>query len=375
MRIIPTALCQPGMRLGKAIFTEEGQILIGYQVELSSLMLKKLKQLGIHHLYIEDPRTDDIVIQDPIQEETRATVRSSLGKIFEKFSPTAGLSSSSSKNSASLAKAFTDSMSQILDELYERKKDPVMLTMLNMLPPTNMEQHFCQNALNVCLYATKLAMAQGSYNYDELMAIGLGALLHDVGSIHVPVQLLQKSSGLTSSEYVEVQKHVMYGYHMLKNETSIPAIAAQCALQHHERMDGSGYPYSLQGEQIHPYARWVGMLDSYDAMIHARTYRQAIPPHHALEVLYANAGKLYDINMVKLFRNNVAIYPLGLSVTLSNGAEGIVSRLNSHSMQRPVVRILKTPSGQELKEPYEVDLSSTLNVMIEGIGEAAGRVL
>ncbi|MDF2644998.1 MAG: family phosphohydrolase [Paenibacillus sp.] len=370
MRIIPTMMCQPGMRLGKAILTEEGQVLVGYQVELTTSMLKKLSQLGIDHLYIEDPRTHDVQIEDPIQEDTRLLLRTSLGKIFERFSPTSSFSSTySTRSTTPLSRLFLEGMSRVIDDLQYHRHEAVMLTTLNMVPATNMEQHFCQNALNVCIYATKLAMQQGTYSRDELMTIGLGALLHDVGSVQIPLQLLQKQASLTPNEYLEIQKHSLYGFQMLKDEAGIPLLSAQCSLQHHERIDGSGYPFNLKGSQIHPYARLIGMLDSYDAMIHNRNYRKAIPPHHALEVLYANAGKLYDIDMVKLFRNNVAIYPLGLGVSLNTGESGIVSRLNTHSMQRPIVRILRTASGIELKEPYEIDLSRALNVMIAEIGE------
>jgi HD-GYP domain-containing protein (c-di-GMP phosphodiesterase class II) len=368
MRIIPTALCQQGMRLGKAIFSEEGQILVGYQVELSNSMIRKLSQMGVDYLYIDDPRTDDIHIEDPIRDETRLILRNSLSKVFARFSPKVG--GSSNPNSATIAsRHFIEGMDRVIDDLQAHKDQAVMLTTLNMLPPSNMEQHFCQNALNVCVYATKLAMAEGGYNRDELMAIGLGALLHDVGSVQIAPQILEKNFRLTSNEFLEIQKHTEFGFQMLKDEIGIPLLSAHCALQHHERMDGSGYPYGLRGEQIHPYARWIGLLDSYDAMIHPRSYRQAIAPHHALEVLYANAGKLYDIDKVKLFRNNVAIYPLGLSVSLSTGDKGIVSKLNSHSMQRPVVRVLRNPAGEDLNEPYEVDLSQKLFVMIDEIGE------
>ncbi|MCD1258726.1 HD-GYP domain-containing protein [Paenibacillus athensensis] len=369
MRIIPTAICQPGMRLGKAIFTEEGQVLVGYRVELTAGMLRKLSQLGIDYLYIEDPRTEDIHIEDPIHEETRRLLRGSLGRVFEKFGATSGLSGMQRSSSNSMGKLFLEGMSRVIDDLQQHRHEAVMLTTLNMVPAANLEQHFCQNALNVCVYATRLAIMQGTYSRDELMTIGLGALLHDVGSVQIPAQLLQKNAKLTPNEFAEIQKHAEYGFMMLKDEIGIPLLSAQCALQHHERMDGSGYPFRLKGDQIHPYARWVGLFDSYDAMIHSRTYRQALAPHTALEVLYANAGKLYDIDMVKLFRNNVAIYPLGLSVSLSTGEKGIVSRLNNHSMQRPIVRVLRDAGGLELKEPYEIDLSRTLNIMVEEIGE------
>jgi HD-GYP domain-containing protein (c-di-GMP phosphodiesterase class II) len=369
MRILPTMMCQSGMFLGKAIYTEEGQVLVGHRVELTDNMIRKLSQLGIDYLHIDDPRTDDILIEDPIHEETRSMLRFSLGKIFERFGATAGISFSRITTTSSIGKLFQEGMSRVIDDLYSHKNDAVMLTSLNLLPPNNMEQHFCQNALNVCVYVTKLAMADGSFNRDELMSIGLGALLHDVGNVNIPLQLLEKKAHLTPNEFMEIKKHTEYGFQLLKDEIGIPLIAANCALQHHERMNGSGYPYGLAGDQIHPYARYIGMFDSYDAMIHPRSYRQAMPPHHALEVLYANAGTLYDINMVKLFRNNVAIFPLGLSVSLSTGEKGIVSRLNLSSMQRPVVRVLRDASGIELKEPYEIDLSYTLNIIINEIGE------
>lgn len=86
MRIIPSIMCQSGMRLGKAISTKEGKVLIGYRVELTTSMLKKLNLLGIDYLYIEDPRTQDIHIEDPIHEGTRTLLRTSLGKVFERFS-------------------------------------------------------------------------------------------------------------------------------------------------------------------------------------------------------------------------------------------------------------------------------------------------
>lgn len=368
MRIIPTHLCQQGMLLGKAILSEESHILVGYHVELTNSMIRKLSQMGIDYLYIDDPRTDDIHIEDPIREDTRLILRNSLGKVFARFSPKTG-GSSNPKFTSIDSRQFLEGMNRVIADLQALKNEAVMLTTLNMVPPTNMEQHFCQNALNVCVYATKLAMSEGRYNYDELMAIGLGALLHDVGSIQIASQILEKKSGLTPNEFLEIQKHTEFGFQMLKDEAGIPLLSAHCALQHHERVDGSGYPYGLRGEQIHPYARWIGLLDSYDAMIHPRSYRQAIAPHHALEVLYANAGKLYDIDKVKLFRNNVAIYPLGLSVSLSTGEKGIVSKLNSHSMQRPVVRVLRNAAGVDLKEPYEVDLSQKLFIMIDEIGE------
>jgi HD-GYP domain-containing protein (c-di-GMP phosphodiesterase class II) len=368
MRILPTTMCQSGMRLAKPIYTEEGHVLVGHQVELTNSMLRKLSQLGVNYLYIEDSRTEDILIKDPLHDQTRSLLRTSLGQIFERFGATVGISSNA-HSSDSMGRLFQEGMSRVIDDLYGHKDEAVMLAAINLTAPNNMEQHFSQNALNVCIVATKLAIQEGSFTRDDLMTIGMGALLHDVGNVHITKQILEKKAPLTSNEFMEVQKHAEYGFQLLKDTFGVPLVAAHCALQHHERMNGSGYPYGLVGEQIHPYARWIGMLDSYDAMIHPRSYRNAMTPNHALEVLYGNAGTLYDINMVKLFRNNVAIFPLGLSVSLSTGEKGIVSRINPSSMQRPVVRVLRDAAGQELRSPYEIDLSRTLNIIINEVGE------
>ncbi|MBP1992357.1 HD-GYP domain-containing protein [Paenibacillus eucommiae] len=369
MRILPTLLCQSGMRLGKTIFTDKGQVLVGVHVSLTDNMIRKLSQMGIQHLYIDDPRTDDIHIVDPIQEETRLLLSSSLSKVFEKFGATAGISSAAPDSFSTMSKFFVEGMSRVIDDLQTLNNDHVMVSTLNQVLPSSMEQHFTQKALNMCIHATKLAMAEGSFNREELMNIGLSALLYDVGSVHLPLQLLQKADHLTQNEYLEIKKHPEYGFQLLKNEAGIPEVAALCALQHHERINGSGYPYGLTKDEIHPYARWIGMLDSYDALIHPRSYRQALPPNLALEALYAGAGTLYDIDMVRLFRNHVAIFPIGLSVSLSSGDKGVVSQLNFKSMQRPVIRVLKNASGEDLKEPYEIDLSRKLNIVITKIGE------
>lgn len=371
MRIVPTVLCRPGMRLGKPVYSEEGTVLVGYRVELSQSMILKLARMGVDYLYIEDAQTEDISIDEPIREETRAMLRMTLSKIFAKFDASATFGSPN--ETSLLTRQLHECMHRVVHDLSYGQKDFVTLTTLNMVPASTLEQHFCQNAINVCVYATKLGMMLG-YSQDALQDLGFGAVLHDIGSIQLPTKLLQSSSKLTPGEYAEIQKHTEFGFQMLKEGVGIPMLAATVALQHHERFDGSGYPYNLKGAQIHEFAQWIGLLDSYDAMTHPRAYRNAIAPHHALEILYANAGSLYDINKVALFRNKVAIFPVGLSVTLNTGEKGVISKQNPSILSRPTVRVLKNERGEALKEPYEIDLSRALHIMINDIGESMAAV-
>ncbi|MNC39014.1 Cyclic di-GMP phosphodiesterase response regulator RpfG [compost metagenome] len=166
-----------------------------------------------------------------------------------------------------------------------------------------------------------------------------------------------------------MKQHAVLGFQMLKDEPNIPLLAAHCALQHHERLDGSGYPRSLKGYEILEYAKWIGLVDAYDAMTTHRVYRNAMLPHQVMEILYTEAGIKFDLDKVELFRDKVAIYPLGISVMLNTGESGVVVDLNAAYPHRPVIRILKNEGGEELPAPYEVDLSKKLSLMIQSVNE------
>jgi HD-GYP domain-containing protein (c-di-GMP phosphodiesterase class II) len=369
MRLLPMSLIQPGMRLGKPVISEEGQTLLGYNVELSQLLINKLHQLGYQQIYIEDKRTDDIAIEDSLRDETRNLVRSQLVRTFLSLQQSKALTAGDRN---ALSKTASQCMHLVKDDLRSQTRpsdDTIMLMVMNR-SSFSIVEHFFQNALNVSVYATRIGMIEG-YSTDDLEALGLGAMFHDIGNSQVPQSLLMKNSSLTMLEYEEIQKHTEYGFKLLKETPGMPLLSAHCALQHHEKIDGTGYPSRLAGTGVHPFAQWVGLLDAYDAMTNPRPYRPSFPPDQALENLFTGAGTLYDKSKVEFFRNKVAIYPVGLSVRLSTGQSGIVSKINPSFKQRPVVRTLTNERGENLRHPEEIDLSRHLHIMIFRIGEDA----
>ncbi|MDF2667968.1 MAG: histidine kinase [Paenibacillus sp.] len=366
MRLIPTHLCVPGMRLGKPIFNSEGQILVGYQYQLSQNVINKLQKMGIEYLHIEDTHTDDIIIEDLIKEETRINLRSTLLHILDRVAST---SYDPRTSNGQLYKLCSKSVSMVVDDLQHH--DTIMLMNMNVFQSSAYEQHFIQKSMNICVYATKFGMLEG-YNREELDAFSLGALLHDIGNLKIPREILTKKSTLSPAEFAEIKKHTEYGFKLLKEEPGIPIEVAYCAMQHHERINGTGYLHGLKGDEIHPYAQWIGLFDTYDSLTHPRAHREAMLPHQAIEVLYGGAGTLFDIHKVRQFRNRVALFPIGLSVELNSGETGIVSKINNEFKHRPVVRVLRNPYGEPLKQPYEIDLSRHLNIMIFRVGEAVG---
>lgn len=361
MRLVPMDLCRPGMRLAKKVFNEEGFVLLADHVELSQGMIQRLGKYGIPHLYIEDPRTDDVVVRDPIREETRrlamGTIRSHFKRIMMDSTPRRTV------NQPFMGKAFKEALTMIIEDLSRNPSAMIMLTDMSVT-----DHYLYQHSLNVCIYATMLGLSNG-YSQNDLAVLGLGALLHDIGKTKIPLDILRKPGKLLESEFEEMKQHAEFGYRLLKDEPNIPLLSAHCALQHHERMDGSGYPRGIRGEEIHDFAKWIGLVDSYDAMTSNRAYRAAMLPHQAMEVLYTGVDSLYEKSKVEHFRDKVAIYPLGATITLNSGETGVVVDVNSQSPQRPVVRILEDADGQALHDPYEIDMSKHLSLVVIGVGD------
>lgn len=354
MRLIPLSKCEPGMKLGKNIYNEEGRILLSQEVELTSGMIQRLVSSGIHYLYIADSRTDDIVIPDLISPETRVRTVTQIRTTFRALMG----ETNRKQNPGSLAKGFRDVLQMIIDDLSGNKDAMVMLMDLNVT-----DLYLYQHSMNVCIYTSMVGMHAG-YSRDELFTLGLGALLHDIGKTKIPIDILNKKDKLTREEFELIKKHTEIGFRMLKDEANIPLISAHCALQHHERLNGSGYPRGLSGTEIHDYAQWIGIADSFDAMTTHRVYRKPLLPHDAMEALYAGADTLYDIEKIKLFRDKIASYPLGAMVRIHTGETGVVVDINASSPHRPIIRILENEAGEALSTPYEIDLSKQLSVMI-----------
>jgi HD-GYP domain-containing protein (c-di-GMP phosphodiesterase class II) len=351
-------MCKPGMKLGKRVYNEEGIVLLAEHVELTSPLISRLAKLGIHLLYIEDSRTDDIVIPDLLSDETRIRAMAEVRGQFRRLMDT---ESKKKMGHKFMDKAFRDVLKLIIDDLSAHSDSMIMLTNMSAT-----DLYLYQHSLNVCLYSVMLGMSCG-YSHDELTQIGMGALLHDVGKTKVPVDILKKPGRLTDAEYTEIKKHAEAGFRILKDEPNIPLLVAHCALQHHERLDGSGYPRGIKGPDIHEYAKWIGIIDCYDAMTSHRVYKDALLPHQAMEVLYTGSGTQFDFDKISIFRDKIAIYPIGSEVTLNTGESGVVVDLNSTYPQRPIIRILQGPEGDSLRAPYEMDLSKILSVVVSAV--------
>lgn len=360
MRLINLDSCKSGIKLGKSIYSESGKVLLAEGTELTDKLIGKLKKYNVSTIYIEDDESEGIEIVEAIPEELRVEA---ITVIKEGFHTLTDLNSSRPNvqgmiKSGRAIRSFQKIFKDILNCLTENK------TAINLLATTKISDHYVYNhCVNVSIYACQLAIENG-LPLKNIEEIGLGGMLHDLGKLYVSSEILNKPGKLTDEEFEQIKKHCEIGFDILRKVHEIPLPVAHCALQHHERIDGLGYPRGLKGDEIHKYAKILSVADVFDAVTSSRAYRSAMLPHQGLELLYTGAGTQFESNQIQLFKSCIAIYPQGLTVKLNDGRTGIVSKYNFEAAGRPEIRIIRDEDNQEVN-PYEIDLSAKENLTIE----------
>lgn len=161
-----------------------------------------------------------------------------------------------------------------------------------------------------------------------------------------------------------MKRHTEYGFEFLRKEPEVSSIIAHCAYQHHEKLDGTGYPRGLKGDEIHLFGRILAVADVFDALTSHRVYRNAMLPHDAIEIIWAGCHTQFDKRVIEAFHASVALYPIGVTVILNTNEAAVVVGNDHNYPQRPLVRVFKDAEGNKLNPYFERDLSKELSVMI-----------
>jgi putative nucleotidyltransferase with HDIG domain len=189
-----------------------------------------------------------------------------------------------------------------------------------------------------------------------LREFGLAALMHDIGKVKTPTEILNKPDKLTDGEFEILKRHTIDGAQILRKTPEIPPLAAVVAFEHHLRSDGSGYPNGVTRRQLNIGTMLCGIADVYDAMRSQRIYQEAFPTDRILAVLQRNDGKQFDQHLVRRFSQLVGIYPAGNLVRLGTGEVAVVMKTYAPDPFRPRVKVLRSTSGAAVQRPYEINL-------------------
>ena len=192
-----------------------------------------------------------------------------------------------------------------------------------------------------------------------LREFGLTALMHDIGKVKTPIDILNKPDKLTTEEFAIMKRHTVEGAEILRMTPDVPTLAPVVAFEHHLRIDGSGYPDAAARASLNVGTMLCSIADVYDAMRSQRRYQKAFATDRILEVLKRNDGKQFDQHLVRRFVQLVGIYPAGNLVRLNTGEVALVRMVYAPDPYRPAVRVLITADGKRLDLPYELNLWET----------------
>ncbi len=356
MRLRNTKSLKAGDRLAKTIYNENGVALVQHDMQLTDKMIERLIRQNISYVYLADERTDDIMIDQVITDDLRIEAIETIKETFSQFDE------KKTFEHAFIHDDQTNDLKSIVDQLLSQMSVQQEEAISLLADLFIADDYTFQHSLNVTIYSLAIGMKL-NYTQKELSELGLGALLHDIGKVFIDKSILLKPGPLTNEEFETMKKHTELGFTFIRENTSFSSVIAHCAYQHHERLDGSGYPRQLKGDEIHPYAKVIAVADVFDATTSDRIYREGMLPHEGLEILYAEASTKFNLEVVDAFKKSVAIYPTGLTVTLSDNRTGVVKEQNTYYNDRPIVRILQH-NDHLVEEPYEVDLSKVLDILI-----------
>lgn len=323
MRQVNVNSLKIGDVLGKTILSSSGRVLLGKGVKLTPLYIAKLKGMGISILYIEDEHFNDVIVEDIIKEEHR---RQAI-EVLEK-----------SMRSVKLGKNLDGSeLRRITNKIVEEimfKKD-ILMSMMDM---RSIDNQMFAHSVNVCVLSTVLGKAM-FLDHEKLETLAIGAMLHDIGKMQLDSKLFRSGASLTLEDAELLKTHTTLGFEDLRKRKEFSLVIAHIAFQHHEHMNGTGYPRHLKEGEIHPFAQIVAIADLFDKFTSDHSGIKRVMPHEACEILMGLAGILYPLEMVRLFLKNIAVYPTGVTVRLNTGEIGVVVDQNLSLPARPIVRV------------------------------------
>lgn len=351
MRLVSIERVKPGDVLGQSILGIDGCVMLREGVTLTENYINKLIGIGIIYLYIKDSNLEDIKPEDPQFIEHKSEAVKSLSRVFSKLQ----------YNDTICIKNTLSVITEMIEYLINNKE----IDSSYLLELKTFDNYTYIHSLNTCVLALFFGI-QMSYSKSMLIDLGMGAMLHDIGKTKVPIEVLNKNGKLTKEEFDIIKKHPEFGYNMVENVKEINERSRAIIIEHHERVDGRGYPYGLTGERIHKFSKIACISDVYDAIVSDRVYRKGFAANEAYEFILGGVGSFFDFDLASVFKNNFSIYPLGACLKLSNGLEGFVVGHNKGFPDRPVVRVLYDEAGTRV-EPFEVNLINNFNVCVKRI--------
>lgn len=341
---LPIKRLRPGMITAQSIYNTKGASYLTRGTEITPQYISRLKTLGVGSLAVTsiNPAFAPKPSEDIIREQTRIKAIHKVYDTFHEMETTGNLN----------IEPLESVSDNLLSDILSNRNNLVQLTDLR-----RHDDYTFAHSVNVAVLSAMLGVLC-RYSKSDLLLIVMGGLLHDIGKISVPPDILTKKGSLTKSEFSLIQIHPEAGEQKLRELPSSSAkLLAAIAGQHHEHMDGQGYPKHLAGDNIHRFARIAAIADVYDALTSQRAYKPAYKPHIAHKLMTRCSVGQFDLSLLNLFFNNVAIYPTGTVLKTPMGY-AIVKKSEFGQTLTPLICVFATLEQTLVPQPFDVDLKS-----------------
>ena len=355
MRRIGTKHARLGMVLTRSVFDNRGYLLLEEGAEMNRESLTVLASRDVPEIFIEDPRTLDVLVKPVIAPEHESATVQALKGLIANVKKTGEFDDSA-------VQALQQSLNSMVREMF-----PAVLGEANASGYYSVEEYdFVQPTRAACL--SMLIGRRLESGIVDTANLGMSALLMNLGktlgsgdveldwSTPPPSDESPDSDDSTSTE--EDRQHPTLTADFLMKAKRFDPETIEGILHHHERWDGSGFPSGLTKEQISPFARIIAIADTFYELVSLRADRPPYMPHEAVEFILAYSGELFDPKLVDLFTKIVPLYPTGITVRLNTGEMGVVADANAGFIGRPVVRVCSHGASNMVERPYDINLIS-----------------
>lgn len=350
---------RPGMIVGQSLTVDTAQVpLIIVNQKLTIRNIRKLRELNVPGVYIKTKYSEDVVATPFIDPVVRQKITNDLKKICNNFIAKAAITSE-------MANKLVDLSGELMNRVLE--KDSYLI---NMVEIKTFDNYTYSHSVNVAMLSTLIGLQLG-YSKVSLKELTIAGLMHDFGKLEIPIAIINKPAELTEEEFAMIQQHPTLAVNRLKHTVQISMTALDGIASHHEKFNGTGYPYGLEGSDIPLCGRILAIADVYDALTTARSYRPAWQVRDALEFMRRQSNIHFDPYILNEFFKTIALYPVGSMVKLSDGSTALVIKNYAGKIDSPVVRILVSTT---LALGSEIDLSETHMLKISSSLDANNEI-
>ncbi|NLK20601.1 MAG: HD-GYP domain-containing protein [Epulopiscium sp.] len=345
-------MLEPGMILGKDLDSPFGNMLLKKGYVFEQKVIDKLIEHNVEYVYtleiVNDKISDNLVRTVKFDEILYMDYYKEATKIMRQIAYDVRLGKTLKISTV------RNIVNTLLEQIFAKNN---ILYCLNLIK--NCDEYTYTHCVNVCLLSTTLGKWL-SLNDKDLKQLAYSALFHDLGKYKIPLEILNKPAKLTVKEFELIKQHPVHGYEIVKDMIGLTPNVAYGVLMHHEKENGTGYPFGIKGSQIHLFGKIISIADIYDALTSDRSYHKRISPFKAAEMISRESFFNIDPEIASTFLNNIATFYIGCTVNLSTDQKGKIIYLYPNKPTRPLV---------ELEDGQYIDLSKdeNLDIVIEDL--------